>query len=82
MEVGEETRKAANLTPHRLTAVQEVHETQRYFGKGIRIGIIDSGVDYTVIISRVSCPMYWRGFANNQLIDHQQPGCTENSIQL
>ncbi|KAF9113974.1 hypothetical protein BGX27_000437 [Mortierella sp. AM989] len=31
---------------HDLTGVKEVHETLKLFGKGIKIGIIDSGVDY------------------------------------
>ncbi|KAG0203729.1 hypothetical protein BGX33_008929 [Mortierella sp. NVP41] len=31
---------------HDLTGVKEVHETLKLYGKGIMIGIIDSGVDY------------------------------------
>ncbi|KAF8934940.1 hypothetical protein BGZ58_005338 [Dissophora ornata] len=31
---------------HDLTGVKEVHESLKLFGKGIKIGIIDSGVDY------------------------------------
>ncbi|KAG0077637.1 hypothetical protein BGZ92_001834 [Podila epicladia] len=42
----------ANGTPdmmsvHDVTGVKEVHESMKLFGKGIKIGIIDSGVDYT-----------------------------------
>jgi hypothetical protein len=33
---------------HDFTGVKEVHESMKLFGKGIKIGIIDSGVDYTV----------------------------------
>ncbi|KAF9571056.1 hypothetical protein EC968_001040 [Mortierella alpina] len=33
-------------TVHDLTGVKEVHETLKLFGQGIKIGIIDSGVDY------------------------------------
>lgn len=33
---------------HDVTGVKEVHESMKLFGKGIKIGIIDSGVDYTV----------------------------------
>ncbi|KAG0049745.1 hypothetical protein BGZ83_005428 [Gryganskiella cystojenkinii] len=35
------------LMPHRLTGVQQVHDSLKIFGKGIKVGIIDSGVDYT-----------------------------------
>ncbi|KAF9380560.1 hypothetical protein CPC16_010269 [Podila verticillata] len=42
----------ANATPekmsvHDITGVKEVHESMKLFGKGVKIGIIDSGVDYT-----------------------------------
>ncbi|KAF9961763.1 hypothetical protein BGZ72_002002 [Mortierella alpina] len=33
-------------TVHDLTGVKEVHETLKLFGQGIKIGIIDSGIDY------------------------------------
>ncbi|KAF9277434.1 hypothetical protein BGZ68_009307 [Mortierella alpina] len=33
-------------TVHDLTGVKEVHETLKLFGEGIKIGIIDSGIDY------------------------------------
>ncbi|KAI9234151.1 MAG: peptidase S8/S53 domain-containing protein, partial [Podila humilis] len=32
---------------HDITGVKEVHESMKLFGKGVKIGIIDSGVDYT-----------------------------------
>ncbi|GJJ68336.1 hypothetical protein EMPS_00682 [Entomortierella parvispora] len=32
---------------HDFTGVKEVHESLKVFGNGIKIGIIDSGVDYT-----------------------------------
>ncbi|KAG0026053.1 hypothetical protein BGZ81_006656 [Podila clonocystis] len=35
------------MTVHDFTGVKEVHESMKLFGKGIKIGIIDSGVDYT-----------------------------------
>ncbi len=34
------------LTPHRLTGVDRLH-AEGYLGKGMTVGIIDSGVDYT-----------------------------------
>ncbi|KAG0265219.1 hypothetical protein BG011_005262 [Mortierella polycephala] len=34
------------ILPHDLTGVRQVHESLKFFGKGIKIGIIDSGVDY------------------------------------
>ncbi|CAO3565732.1 unnamed protein product [Mortierella alpina] len=34
-------------TVHDLTGVKEVHENLKLFGQGIKIGIIDSGIDYT-----------------------------------
>ncbi|KAF9320275.1 hypothetical protein BG003_006665 [Podila horticola] len=36
-----------NMTVHDYTGVKEVHKSMKLFGKGIKIGIIDSGVDYT-----------------------------------
>ncbi|KAG0049744.1 hypothetical protein BGZ83_005427 [Gryganskiella cystojenkinii] len=36
----------SNLTPHKSTGVAEVHESLKLFGKGIKVGVIDSGVDY------------------------------------
>ncbi|KAG0052658.1 hypothetical protein BGZ83_002315 [Gryganskiella cystojenkinii] len=32
---------------HDFTGVKEVHESLKFFGNGIKVGIIDSGVDYT-----------------------------------
>ncbi|KAF9429725.1 hypothetical protein BGZ94_009695 [Podila epigama] len=32
---------------HDMTGVKQVHESMKLFGKGVKIGIIDSGVDYT-----------------------------------
>ncbi|KAG0216416.1 hypothetical protein BGX28_002886 [Mortierella sp. GBA30] len=37
---------APKSTVHDLTGVKEVHESLKLFGEGIKIGIIDSGVDY------------------------------------
>jgi hypothetical protein len=34
------------ISPHRLTQVDRVHKELKYTGKGVLIGIIDSGVDY------------------------------------
>lgn len=34
------------ISPHHLTQVDRVHEELKHTGKGILIGIIDSGVDY------------------------------------
>jgi subtilisin family serine protease len=34
------------ISPHRLTQVDRVHKELKYTGKGILIGVIDSGVDY------------------------------------
>lgn len=34
------------ISPHRLTQVDRVHKELKYMGKGVLIGIIDSGVDY------------------------------------
>ncbi|SAM04891.1 hypothetical protein [Absidia glauca] len=34
------------ISPHRLTQVDRVHKALNYTGKGVLIGIIDSGVDY------------------------------------
>ncbi|KAF9189019.1 hypothetical protein BGZ50_000985 [Haplosporangium sp. Z 11] len=34
------------FTVHNLTGVRQVHESLKFFGEGIKIGIIDSGVDY------------------------------------
>ncbi|KAF9336901.1 hypothetical protein BG006_007009 [Podila minutissima] len=35
------------MSVHDVTGVKEVHESMKLYGKGIKIGIIDSGVDYT-----------------------------------
>ncbi|KAF9206965.1 hypothetical protein BGZ49_001506 [Haplosporangium sp. Z 27] len=34
------------MNSHDFTGVKEVHESLKLFGKGVKIGIIDSGVDY------------------------------------
>ncbi|KAI8334656.1 peptidase S8/S53 domain-containing protein [Chlamydoabsidia padenii] len=34
------------ISPHRLTQVDRVHKELKYTGKGILVGIIDSGVDF------------------------------------
>ncbi|GJJ78492.1 hypothetical protein EMPS_10851 [Entomortierella parvispora] len=36
----------SNVTPHKETGVAQVHESLKLFGKGIKVGIIDSGTDY------------------------------------
>ncbi|CAF1033567.1 unnamed protein product [Adineta steineri] len=35
-----------SITPHRASGVSEVHEKLKDYGKGVRIGIIDTGIDY------------------------------------
>ncbi|RUS33060.1 peptidase S8/S53 domain-containing protein [Jimgerdemannia flammicorona] len=32
---------------HNLTGVHEVHNTLRIYGKGVKVGVIDTGIDYT-----------------------------------
>ncbi|KAJ1963885.1 hypothetical protein IWQ62_003086, partial [Dispira parvispora] len=32
---------------HEITGVKKVHDTLKYTGKGIKVGILDSGLDYT-----------------------------------
>lgn len=36
---------------HKETGVARVHETLKLFGKGIKVGVIDSGIDYKVTVS-------------------------------
>ncbi|KAF9923971.1 hypothetical protein FBU30_005991 [Linnemannia zychae] len=38
--------KGMNFDIHEITGVKQVHESLKLYGKGIKIGIIDSGVDY------------------------------------
>ncbi|KFH71257.1 hypothetical protein MVEG_01558 [Podila verticillata NRRL 6337] len=35
------------LSSHDITGVQEVHDKMKLLGKGIKVGMIDTGVDYT-----------------------------------
>ncbi|UJR29597.1 hypothetical protein I4U23_010814 [Adineta vaga] len=35
------------LVPHDLTGVDDIHKRFKNFGEGVKIGIIDSGIDYT-----------------------------------
>jgi len=30
-----------------MTGVDYVHKTLKYMGKGVKVGIIDTGIDYT-----------------------------------
>ncbi|KAF9149466.1 hypothetical protein BG015_008741 [Linnemannia schmuckeri] len=38
--------KTKKFDVHELTGVKEVHDALKLYGKGIKIGIVDSGVDY------------------------------------
>jgi hypothetical protein len=43
---------------HGMTGIDEVYKTLQLFGNGIKIGVIDSGVDYHVGFSpSSSCPV-------------------------
>lgn len=45
-QVREDNSIAAAIAPHHLTQVDRVHKELKNTGKGIVVGIIDSGVDY------------------------------------
>jgi thermitase len=67
---------AENNAVFRSIALPQAHALSRKFGEGIKVAVIDTGVDlrHPGIKDRLSDPDEWRDFVDNDKIPQDEPG--------